>query len=52
MGKRETLMISILFITVVTLVVVALIACQLRALKGKHPNAELLAKAFGMLSMD
>jgi hypothetical protein len=46
MRKRECVMISILFITGATLAVVALIACQLKAFKEKHPNAELLAKAY------
>jgi len=44
-------MISILFIAGATLAVVALIAYQLKAFKGKHPNAELLAKAFRMMSV-
>ena len=45
-------MISILFITGATFAVAALIAYQLKLFKVRHPNAELLAKAFEMISVD
>jgi len=59
MNKTRTLfyrdvneMYTFLFVSVAAILVVILIACQLKAFKTKHPNAEMLMRFYQMIASD